>query len=150
MPQPIDVTSDFLPPRMELPLRLELARRTAGLTQEQLGLYIGVARRTIGNYEAGTTRPTRATILSWALATQTPQWWLLGEAAVDHTCRCMFCNEIVPAEDGDEPRSRCFPQDAQVASVTNIDGTPFQVPDGWSADRDRILSTPAPPVIVEP
>ncbi|MFL0579162.1 helix-turn-helix domain-containing protein [Dietzia sp. 179-F 9C3 NHS] len=67
-------------PAIDLPVRLLVARQTAGLTQTELAKLIGSARQTVQNYEAGKS-PRRATVMAWAMATGVNATWLLtGEA----------------------------------------------------------------------
>lgn len=56
--------------------RLRIARRYAGLDQEQLAELIGVARSTISNAESGRVKPRRITLRAWALACGVPLSWI--------------------------------------------------------------------------
>jgi len=64
--------------------RLGLARRNAGITQVEMAELLGVGRTTVGNYEAGATRPSKLAINAWAVETNVDVEWLkTGKAAVD-------------------------------------------------------------------
>jgi DNA-binding XRE family transcriptional regulator len=56
-------------------LRLELARRGAGFTQEQFAELLEVSPSTIKRYESG-SHPKRPIIAAWAMATGTWVTWL--------------------------------------------------------------------------
>lgn len=70
----IDVTAGRIP-ELDLSLRLELARRTAGMTQQQLADAIGIGLRSVSHYESG-RQVKRPVLVSWALATGVPLMWL--------------------------------------------------------------------------
>lgn len=57
--------------------RLVLAREVAGLEQAELAVSLGVTRQTVSNYERATTKPQRAVLLAWALATGVDSDWLI-------------------------------------------------------------------------
>lgn len=59
-------------PELTLGRRLFLARDDAGLNQAEFAGRIGVSRRSIVNYESGSTHPSRPVLLSWSLATGVP------------------------------------------------------------------------------
>lgn len=56
--------------------RLRKARETAHLSQAELAQAIGISRRSVTNYEAGTTLPRRPVLLSWAMVTGVRREWL--------------------------------------------------------------------------
>ncbi|QQZ56843.1 helix-turn-helix transcriptional regulator [Streptomyces microflavus] len=58
--------------RRLLGIRIAEARRAAGLSQEQLGDLVGVERRTIQRYEAGSRDPRYTDLLLLAHALGTP------------------------------------------------------------------------------
>ncbi|GMV27704.1 MAG: hypothetical protein AMXMBFR58_37350 [Phycisphaerae bacterium] len=64
-----------------LPVRLQVARETASMSQQELAVAIDVSRNTVSNYERGTTNPRRQTLRLWAMATDVdPHWLMTGEA----------------------------------------------------------------------
>lgn len=74
-------------PAIDLPMRLLIARMSAGMSQTELAAAIGAGRSTVTNYEAGKT-PRKGTVMAWAVATGVDVNWLMtGEA---------------PSPDGDE------------------------------------------------
>lgn len=62
-------------PAIDLPVRLMVARTSAGMTQANLAAALGIARATVANYEAGKT-PQRPTVMAWAMATGVDRQWL--------------------------------------------------------------------------
>lgn len=63
-------------PAIDLPVRLLIARSSAGMSQAELAKAIGAGRATIANYEAG--KPVkRSTVMAWALATGIDANWLM-------------------------------------------------------------------------
>lgn len=56
--------------------RLRAAREQAGFTVRDFEEVTGISRSTIGNYENGKTKPRRASLLTWALATGFDLNWL--------------------------------------------------------------------------
>jgi transcriptional regulator with XRE-family HTH domain len=72
--QPVTAT---MVPQWTIEDRLRKAREAAGFDQRELADAIGVARQTIGYYEAGNTTNHRRIVLNqWALATGVPVDWL--------------------------------------------------------------------------
>lgn len=63
-------------PEWTLSDRLRKARESAGLEQAQLSGRTKISRATISAIENGHRRPSRATMLLWALATGTNPVWL--------------------------------------------------------------------------
>ncbi|MFW0790087.1 helix-turn-helix domain-containing protein [Gordonia sp. CPCC 205333] len=64
-----------------LTIRLSTARDDAGLSQPGLAEAIGTSRGTVSNYERGTVKPRRSTLILWAMATGVDLHWLeTGEA----------------------------------------------------------------------
>lgn len=55
--------------------RMRKAREEAGLSQEEMATEIGIARRSIGRYEAGTA-VKKSVLLLYAMRTQVPVEWL--------------------------------------------------------------------------
>ena len=66
-------------PELDLQLRLYVARRHAGMEQEQLADALGVSPKTIGRYERGETTPPKHLLMAWALATGVNVAWLQGD-----------------------------------------------------------------------
>jgi transcriptional regulator with XRE-family HTH domain len=56
--------------------RLRIARKYAGLDQDQLADKIGIARSTVSNAESGRVKPRRITLRAWALACGVPLSWI--------------------------------------------------------------------------
>jgi transcriptional regulator with XRE-family HTH domain len=54
---------------------LRKARMSAGLSQEELALRLGITSRSVTNYETDRRRPPAATLTAWAAATSVPLWW---------------------------------------------------------------------------
>lgn len=63
-------------PAIDLPLRLMIARLTAGMSQSDLADAIGASRATVTNYEAGKV-PRKGTVMAWAVATGVDVRWLV-------------------------------------------------------------------------
>lgn len=97
-------------------LRLELARRAAGYTQQQLADVMEVGVSTVSRLEKGEARLKRPILLAWAMATGANRTWLeTGMAPTDdgggqneqdpHSAR----NEgLTVRHQGLEPRTRCL------------------------------------------
>ena len=51
---------------MELKDRIALARKQAGLSQEQLGEKLGVSRQAVSKWESGTADPSTSNLLALA------------------------------------------------------------------------------------
>lgn len=58
--------------------RLAKARIVAGLSREDMASALGVAPRTITNYEHDNTKPIAAVLEVWSNRTGAPLDWLLG------------------------------------------------------------------------
>jgi transcriptional regulator with XRE-family HTH domain len=59
--------------------RLRKARETAGMDQTQLADRIGVSRRTVSTYEAGSDITRKRIVLNaWAMATGVSAEWIIG------------------------------------------------------------------------
>jgi transcriptional regulator with XRE-family HTH domain len=65
-----------------LGLRIELARRRAGLTQEGLGQALGVGGAAISHWESGRFAPQSDKIVALAPLLKTTVGWLTGEVAI--------------------------------------------------------------------
>lgn len=83
-------------PQITLGVRLRLARESVGLDQQELADLLGIAQRSIGNYEREVTRPKRPVLLSWALATGVPLGWLT-EGDIETHIECPNCHTEVHA-----------------------------------------------------
>jgi len=64
-------------PEWTLADRLRKAREVAGLHQHELAAELGISSTSIGNYEAGRSRPRRPVLTVWALRCGVPLSWLL-------------------------------------------------------------------------
>ena len=83
---------------MELHERIALARKQAGLSQEQLGEKLGVSRQAISKWESGQTNPDVSYIASMCrLFGVSSDWLILGEenAQAAAPARCPKCQNIV-------------------------------------------------------
>lgn len=77
------MTNDGTIPQLTLGLRLELARRSIGLTQSAFAPLLGISNRTIQAFEADTRPPKKRDLMAWAQATGVSLKWLeTGIAAV--------------------------------------------------------------------
>lgn len=72
---PLPRTTGGVIPELDLAMRLYIARRHAGLEQEELAQLIGKSGKTIGRYERGEARSI-STVMAWALATGVSYEWL--------------------------------------------------------------------------
>lgn len=63
-------------PEITLPMRLRIARESAGLEQTDLSKISGLSRATISSSENGHRRPSRATITLFAMACGVDRDWL--------------------------------------------------------------------------
>lgn len=65
-------------PAVDQSLGLELARRHARLTQEQLAEQMGISKRTVAGYERAERAAKRPTLVTWAAVTGVSVEWLEG------------------------------------------------------------------------
>ena len=87
---------------MELYERIALARKKAGLSQEQLGEKLGVSRQAVSKWESGQTNPDVAYVTEMCrLFGVSADWLLLGEEHADERppARCPRCGGIVTPMD---------------------------------------------------
>lgn len=87
---------------MELYERISLARKKAGLSQEQLGEKLGVSRQAVSKWESGQTNPDVAYITEMCrLFGVSADWLLLGEEHADERppALCPSCGGIVTPMD---------------------------------------------------
>lgn len=87
---------------MELKDRIALARKQAGLSQEQLGDRLGVSRQAVSKWEAGQANPDVTYIAAMCrLFGVSSDWLLLGEESAQTAApaRCPGCQAIVTGLD---------------------------------------------------
>lgn len=87
---------------MELKDRIALARKQAGLSQEQLGDQLGVSRQAVSKWEAGQANPDVTYVAAMCrLFGVSSDWLLLGEenALSAAPARCPGCQAIVTGLD---------------------------------------------------
>ena len=87
---------------MTLGERIALARKQAGLSQEQLGAQLGVSRQAVSKWESGQTNPDVAYITELCrLFGVSSDWLLLGkeEAREQASGRCPGCRAVVTGLD---------------------------------------------------
>ena len=87
---------------MELKDRIALARKQAGLSQEQLGDQLGVSRQAVSKWEAGQANPDVTYVAAMCrLFGVSSDWLLLGEEAARSAApeRCPGCQAIVSGLD---------------------------------------------------
>jgi transcriptional regulator with XRE-family HTH domain len=70
-----------LEPQWTLGDRLRKAREVAGLSQTEMAEAIGIARNSVGRYEAGAYEPSRPVMIAWAFRTGVALDWLHGEGS---------------------------------------------------------------------
>lgn len=83
---------------MELHERIALARKQAGMTQEQLGERLGVSRQAVSKWEAGQTNPDLAYVVEMCrLFGVSSDWLLLGEEGSQENtpAQCPVCHSVV-------------------------------------------------------
>lgn len=97
-------------PQWTLADRMWKARKDAGLTAQQIADAIGISRKSVTNYEGGTTRPLRPILRAWADVTGTYEEWLETGAAP-------FPGGMNPAEyQDDTPATGRYQDDWALAS----------------------------------
>ena len=82
--------------------RIAIARKQAGLTQEQLGEKLGVSRQAVSKWEGGQTTPDLAYVIEMCrLFGVSSDWLLLGveDARETAPARCPGCQRIVTGLD---------------------------------------------------
>ena len=87
---------------MELSERIALARKQAGLTQEQLGEALGVSRQAVSKWEAGQSNPDVAYVAEMCrLFGVSSDWLLLGEEQARERAplECPGCKSVVTGLD---------------------------------------------------
>lgn len=57
-------------------MRMQMARKTAGLEQSDMAAHFAVSRQTVSNWERGVTEATFSQVVQWAAITQQPLEWL--------------------------------------------------------------------------
>ena len=63
-------------PQWTLADRMRKSRTDAGLTAQQIADAIGISRKSVTNYETGSTHPLRPILAAWAEVTGTYVEWL--------------------------------------------------------------------------
>lgn len=87
---------------MELKDRIALARKQAGLSQEQLGDQLGVSRQAVSKWEAGQANPDVTYVAAMCrLFGVSSDWLLLGDESAQAAApvRCPDCQAIVTGLD---------------------------------------------------
>lgn len=87
---------------MTLGDRIALARKQAGLSQEQLGEKLGVSRQAVSKWESSQTNPDVAYVAQMCrLLEVSSDWLLLGEESAQNAApaRCPGCHSIVSGLD---------------------------------------------------
>jgi len=87
---------------MSLGERIALARKQAGLSQEQLGEKLGVSRQAVSKWESDQANPDVAYVAQMCrLLGVSSDWLLLGEESAQHAApeRCPGCQAIVSGLD---------------------------------------------------
>lgn len=110
---------------MELKDRIALARKQAGLSQEQLGEKLGVSRQAVSKWESGQNNPDVAYLAEMCrLFGVSSDWLLLGQETEQASAptRCPDCQAIVTGLDNFCPNCGCSlktPPKEQYALVLN-------------------------------
>ncbi|MCI8422362.1 MAG: helix-turn-helix domain-containing protein [Lawsonibacter sp.] len=92
---------------MELKDRIALARKQAGLSQEQLGEKLGVSRQAVSKWEAGQSNPDLTYVAEMCrLFGVSSDWLLLGEEGSEKTSpiRCPSCQTVITKMDNFCPK----------------------------------------------
>ncbi|MGI5963586.1 MAG: helix-turn-helix domain-containing protein [Lawsonibacter sp.] len=87
---------------MELNQRIAMARKQAGLSQEQLGEKLGVSRQAVSKWESGQTNPDVAYVAEMCrLFGVSSDWLLLGQETdqAKTPVRCSSCQAIITGLD---------------------------------------------------
>lgn len=63
----------------EIGARIQEARKVAGLTQEQLADLLGLSKRSLQDYESGTTIPFKHLFAIGKVTQRPPDWFLHGD-----------------------------------------------------------------------
>lgn len=95
---------------MELKERIALARKQAGLSQEQLGEKLGVSRQAVSKWESGQSNPDVAYLAEMCrLFGVSSDWLLLGQETEEASAptRCPDCQTIVTGLDNFCPNCGC-------------------------------------------
>nr|PZN44247.1 MAG: DNA-binding protein [Bacillota bacterium] len=121
-----------------IPVRLRQWREHLGLTQEDLGKAVGVARQTIAAWESGETSPTLTQLFRLARAMTVPLDALLGEPASDDAAILFRADD--PAALAPELRAAVARKVADYAEVERLAGETPAVPpacpvEGYDPDQ---------------
>lgn len=95
---------------MELKERIALARKQAGLSQEQLGEKLGVSRQAVSKWESGQNNPDVAYLAEMCrVFGVSSDWLLLGKETDDASipARCPDCQTIITGLDNFCPNCGC-------------------------------------------
>lgn len=107
--------SGVIPMDLPLGMRLELARRHAGLTQTELANMLDTTQLSITRYERGKRVPKSAILMAWSAVTGVDYHWLeTGEAPSPDGDGA---SAVVVRHQGLEPRTRWFGVGISVADV---------------------------------
>lgn len=124
---------------MELHERIALARKQAGLSQEQLGEKLGVSRQAVSKWESGQTNPDVAYLSQMCrLFDVSADWLLLGEESSSESvpARCPSCQTVVTGLDKFCPNCG---RNLKGKSGTTYTLILREMPDAYSADIKRDL-----------
>lgn len=105
---------------MELKDRIALARKQAGLSQEQLGEKLGVSRQAVSKWESGQNNPDVAYLAEMCrLFGVSSDWLLLGQETEQASApaRCPDCQTIVTGLDNFCPNCGCSLKEASEAQL---------------------------------
>ena len=78
MTQNVVLNPDGVRPQFTLADRMRKAREHAHLHQSEIATELGISRQSVGNYEAGRTKPGRPVMLAWAMRTGVSYEWLIN------------------------------------------------------------------------
>lgn len=157
---------------MELKERIALARKQAGLSQEQLGEKLGVSRQAVSKWESGQNNPDVAYLAEMCrLFGVSSDWLLLGKETDDASipARCSDCQAIITGLDNFCPNCGCSlktspkeqyalvlksilsaPEDSNVLYHICKEGTyrpTFPLPEDFSSDDAHRILGNAPRVL---
>lgn len=157
---------------MELKERIALARKQAGLSQEQLGEKLGVSRQAVSKWESGQNNPDVAYLAEMCrLFGVSSDWLLLGKETEQASipARCPDCHAIVTGLDNFCPNCGCSlkiaPKEQYALVLTSIMSSPednsilyhicdegifhpaFPLPENYSLDDTHHVLGNAPRVL---
>lgn len=97
------IATEGIIPQLDLKRRLKLAREEGGFEQIELANLLGIAPRSVVNYEKGYTTPKRPIVYLWSRLTGVNFDWLYGTE--DDHAHCPNCGS--PIEPDISVRNRC-------------------------------------------